>query len=240
MLSRLPQKLSQKLRWPDGRLLWLFLGLSGLLLLTLKLSSEVIEGDTQAFDRAILIQLRAATGGDGIADVWLRRFMLDITALGDNGVLAMVALVAVGFPDRGRQGPAGRTAGGRHRAGRAASALLKLAFGRARPDVVAHLVSVDTASFPSGHAMNSAVVYLTMAVLLARGQEQRGARVYIVAIGVLLTLMIGLSRLYLGVHWPTDVLVGWVFGASWAMLIAMPARACRNGARWSGRDRWRA
>ncbi len=125
--------------------------------------------------------------------------------------------------------------------GVAASALLKFAFGRARPDVVAHLVSVDTASFPSGHAMNSAVVYLTMAVLLARGQTQRGARVYIVAIGVLLTLMIGLSRVYLGVHWPTDVLVGWVFGASWAMLIAYaggaPAGTGRGGA---AGDRWRA
>ncbi len=68
--------------------------------------------------------------------------------------------------------------------------------------------------------MNSAVVYLTMAVLLARGQTQRGARIYILAVGIMLTLLIGLSRLYLGVHWPTDVLVGWVFGASWAVLIA--------------------
>lgn len=209
-----------KSRLPEARPLWSLLGISALLLLTLKLASEVVEGDTIAFDKAILIRVRAATEGhDGLRDT-VRQFMLDVTTLGNNGLLTLIALLAVGFLIvAGKKRLGGLLALG-ITAGAAASGLLKLAYARPRPDVVAHLVDVNTASFPSGHAMNSAVVYLTMAVLLARGQKQRAPRLYIIGVGVMLTLMIGLSRIYLGVHWPTDVLVGWIFGASWAALLA--------------------
>lgn len=215
--SRLPARL------PEARPLWSLLGISAVLLLTLKLASEVAEGDTLAFDRAILIRVRAATEGhEGLRDT-LRQLMLDVTTLGNNGLLTLIALLAVGFLiAAGKKRLGGLLALG-ITAGAAASGLLKLAYARPRPDVVAHLVDVNTASFPSGHAMNSAVVYLTMAVLLARGQKQRAPRVYIIGVGVMLTLMIGLSRIYLGVHWPTDVLVGWIFGASWAALLAYAA-----------------
>jgi len=209
-----------KLRLPEDKLLWLLLGISILLLLALKLASEVSEGDTLALDKAILIAVRGATDGHSLASNTLRRLMLDVTTLGNNGLLAMVALLAVGFLIAAGKGRLGTLLGAGILIGSAASAVLKLAYDRPRPDVVAHLVSVDTASFPSGHAMNAAVVYLTMAVLLARGQKRHGARIYILGVGVMLTLLIGLSRIYLGVHWPTDVLVGWIFGASWAALIA--------------------
>lgn len=215
--SRLPARL------PEARPLWSLLGISAALLLTLKLASEVVEGDTLAFDRTILIRVRAATEGHDAFRETLRRLMLDVTTLGNNGLLTLIALLAVGFLIvAGKKRLGGLLALG-ITAGAAASGLLKLAYARPRPDVVAHLVDVNTASFPSGHAMNSAVVYLTMAVLLARGQKQRGARLYIIGVGVMLTLMIGLSRIYLGVHWPTDVLVGWIFGASWAALLAYAA-----------------
>jgi undecaprenyl-diphosphatase len=98
------------------------------------------------------------------------------------------------------------------------STLLKLSFERPRPDLVPHAVAVYTASFPSGHAMLSAVTYLTLGTLLARIQPRRRLRAYIVAVAVLLTLLVGTSRVYLGVHWPTDVLAGWCLGAAWAML----------------------
>ena len=208
------------LRWPEGQLLWLLLGVSAFLLIALKLGSEVTEGDTLAFDRAILIQLRAMTDGSDPARALLRQFMLDVTTLGNNELLTAIALLALGFLLATGKRRLGALLTSGVLLGVAASVLLKFIFERARPDVVAHLVNVDTASFPSGHAMNSAVVYLTIATLLARSQKHRAGRVYILGVGVALTLLIGLSRLYLGVHWPTDVLAGWIFGASWAALVA--------------------
>jgi hypothetical protein len=97
------------------------------------------------------------------------------------------------------------------------------AIQRARPELMAHLVKVDTTSFPSGHAMNSAIVYLTLAALLARTEKQRQVRIYLVGAAIMLTLAIGFSRVYLGVHWPSDVLAGWCVGAAWAAICSILA-----------------
>ena len=104
------------------------------------------------------------------------------------------------------------------------SVALKAIFVRARPDLVPHLVVVDTSSFPSGHAMNSAIVFLTLGALLTRTQKDRAVRVYLIAVSILLTLLVGISRVYLGVHWPTDVIAGWIVGAAWATLCLTVAR----------------
>jgi undecaprenyl-diphosphatase len=96
--------------------------------------------------------------------------------------------------------------------------VLKSLFDRPRPDVVVHLVGVSSASFPSGHAMASATIYLTLGALLARVQPQRRLKIYAGVVAATLTVLVGLSRVYLGVHWPTDVLAGWCVGAAWAML----------------------
>jgi undecaprenyl-diphosphatase len=89
--------------------------------------------------------------------------------------------------------------------------------------LVAHAVDVTSMSFPSGHAMLSAVTYLTLGALLARSQERKSLRVYVLSVAIVLTLIIGMSRVYLGVHWPTDVLAGWCLGAAWALLCWLAA-----------------
>ena len=102
--------------------------------------------------------------------------------------------------------------------GEVASTVLKLFYERPRPDLVPHGMEVFTASFPSGHAMMSAIAYLTLAGLLARVERQRGIKVLILTLGVAMTLLVGFSRIYLGVHWPSDVVAGWCVGAAWAAL----------------------
>jgi undecaprenyl-diphosphatase len=96
--------------------------------------------------------------------------------------------------------------------------VLKGLFGRPRPDTALHLTEVRSLSFPSGHAMESAIIYLTLAALMARLVQGRTLRLYVLAVAALVTLLVGLSRVYLGVHYPSDVLAGWTAGLAWALL----------------------
>ena len=104
------------------------------------------------------------------------------------------------------------------------STALKHGFDRPRPELVPHGSYVYTASFPSGHAAMAAVTYLTLGALLARAQPERRLKAFILGLAILITLLVGFSRVYLGVHWPTDVLAGWTLGAGWAALVGMVAR----------------
>jgi undecaprenyl-diphosphatase len=108
------------------------------------------------------------------------------------------------------------------------NSLLKQLFSRPRPSVVPHLTEVMTQSFPSGHAMLSATVYLTLGGLLAQLAERRRLKAYILAVAVLMPFLVGLTRVYLGVHYPTDVLGGWVAGLAWALLSVVLVRAVRR------------
>jgi undecaprenyl-diphosphatase len=101
--------------------------------------------------------------------------------------------------------------------GVAISDLLKFAIGRARPDVVAPAARVFTTSFPSAHATMSAITYLTIGAILARSQSSSTMSLYFMSVAASLTALIGVSRMYLGVHYPTDVLAGWCIGAAWAL-----------------------
>jgi len=108
------------------------------------------------------------------------------------------------------------------------SGILKLGVDRPRPDLVPHLVEEYTASFPSGHAMLSAVVYLMLGGLLSRVEGPRCIKIYVLSVSLILTFLVGLSRIYLGVHWPTDVLAGWCAGATWAVLCWRVALALQR------------
>jgi undecaprenyl-diphosphatase len=96
---------------------------------------------------------------------------------------------------------------------------LKLLFSRPRPDLVPHAVEVTTASLPSGHALLAMAMYLSFAALIPGATSARPVRLYLLVVAVLLALLIGASRIYLGVHWPSDVLAGWAIGGAWAALI---------------------
>jgi undecaprenyl-diphosphatase len=101
---------------------------------------------------------------------------------------------------------------------------LKALIGRPRPEVVPHLMPVDSTSFPSGHSMMSAIIFLTLGVILSRLELKRPhLRIYFLSVAFLLTGLVGLSRVYLGVHYPTDVLAGWTAGLVWAMLCSLVA-----------------
>ena len=187
-----------------------------------KLASEVVEGDTMAFDRAILVAFRsAADPAVPIGPRWLAEAMTDVTAFGSLPGLLLVTAAATGYLLLSRRARTALFVLAATGGGLALGALLKLAYARPRPDLVPHLVDVASASFPSGHATDSAIVYLTLGALVARSVPQRGLRVYILSVAILLTLLIGVSRVYLGVHWPSDVVAGWTIGAAWALACSL-------------------
>ena len=183
------------------------------------IADETLEGETRGFDESILLALREP--GDPtnpIGPAWLEHALLDITALGGYVILSMLVIgVAIYLIAAGKRGTALLVVGAVG-SGTLLSETLKFGFARPRPDLVAHLAEVQSASFPSGHAMISAIAYLTLGVLLTRAHKQRRTKFIIMSYAILLTLMIGLSRIYLGVHWPTDVLAGWALGAAWSSL----------------------
>jgi undecaprenyl-diphosphatase len=197
------------------------LGGLGILLLTLAfvlLAAEVFEGDTQSFDNRVLLALRRADNPSiPIGPAWLRAGALDITALGSPTVLGLATLAVCGFLML--QGTA-RTATFVFLAttgGWLVNETLKEAFQRARPAIVPHLQTVVTLSFPSGHAMNSAAVYLTLGALTMRVADRRVTKFYCMAAAMFVTFLVGASRIFLGVHYPTDVLAGWLLGMTWAL-----------------------
>ncbi len=195
------------------------------------LAGEVLEGETKAFDRALMLALRnPADHTEPIGPRWLEEVARDLTALGGTAILTAVTLAVMGFLALSRKRGAAVLVAVAVGGGTLLSSLLKLGFARPRPDLVPHAVEVYSASFPSGHAMLSAVTYLTLGALLMRVQPRWGTRAYVLALAVLATLLIGASRVYLGVHWPTDVLAGWCVGAGWALLCwLVAARLQREG-----------
>ena len=186
----------------------------------ISLADEVVEGDTVDFDRAVILALRnPADLSDPLGPLWLEEAVRDVTALGGNFVLAFVAVAVIGFLLLTRRRGAALLVLASVAGGALIGTALKIGFERPRPDLVPHGAIVYTASFPSNHAVLSAATYLTLGALLARLQVRRREKYYFLAISMTLTALVGLSRIYLGVHWPTDVLAGWSIGAAWAMFV---------------------
>lgn len=218
------------LGWLGGHELGVLLAIAGIaagVWAFAALADEVSEGDTQKFDRRILLSMRQGDGSP-IGSQAFQEAARDVTALGGVTLLGLLTVITVGFL---------ALDGKRHMAyfaavsvlgGMVLTSILKNVFERPRPDLVPHEAYASGASFPSGHSMMAAVTYLTLGALLARSQPRKTLKAYVLLLATLLTLMVGVSRVYLGVHWPTDVLAGWTAGAVWAMLCWLAARRLQS------------
>lgn len=191
-------------------------------LLALLVASAVTGQALPALDSRILVALR--NPGDlsvPIGPTWLHAVARDITALGSVSVLTLVTILGAGYlllSDRSRLAAfliVAIVTGALFTFG------LKAAVQRPRPDYVVLSARAQITSFPSGHAMMSAITYLTMGVLLAQTEQRPSMRIFASAAGIVLAVLVGITRLYLGVHWPTDVLAGWILGAGWAVFCRL-------------------
>lgn len=216
----------------ETRLIIAFIIVAVALLVVIRLGSEIREDGTSDFDRWVLLSLRQSDNtGLPIGPAWLRPVFVDITALGGVTALTLLTISVVGHLLVAKKWITAGLIVAATSSGSLIGHILKIGFSRARPTIVPHFVEIHTLSYPSGHATNSAVVFLTLGALLARAQTTRPTRAYVVAVALLFTVLIGCSRVYNGVHWPTDVIAGWAIGGSWALLwwaIALRVQGTRG------------
>lgn len=204
---------------------------SGLILAFLGIADEMLEGETEAFDRAILMLFRDPANMDTtIGPAWLHEMVRDITSLGSFALLGLIVGSVCIFLVLARMRAEALLVIASVLGGTVLSTLLKMGYNRPRPDL-ATMSQQFTASFPSGHAMLSAVTFLTLGALLSRLAPTRALRIFSIGAAIFLTLLVGTSRLYMGVHYPSDVLAGWCLGAAWALLCSSAAELLqRRGA----------
>lgn len=202
----------------ENRLFISLIVVASLLLAFGVIADEVMEGATSPFDHYVVFAFRSlSNSSDPIGPAWLQSMARDITALGSVVVLGIILLSVVGYLFLSQKNVSAWLMLAAVLGGTLLNSLLKHGFARPRPDLFFQSTKVFTASFPSGHAALSAITYLTLAALLTRTTTSRPIRIYFIAVGALLTLSVGVSRVYLGVHFPTDVFAGWCIGSAWAL-----------------------
>ena len=216
-----PARLKSRSKFHLGRTeIWILtaiFAIAGLILIFGHIAEEVFEGDSAKFDETILLFFRNANDSlDPIGPPWVEEAARDITALGSYTVLSIIFSAVVAYLVMVKQRAAAFWVFAAVSGGIVLSNLLKLIFERPRPNLVPHAVPVFTTSFPSGHATLSAITYLTLGALLASLHTSVRFKIYFLGLAVLLTVAVGISRIYLGVHYPTDVIAGWCIGAAWA------------------------
>jgi undecaprenyl-diphosphatase len=224
-----PVQLAKAGRREFGLLAPLFLVLALVLGVGL-LTEEVIEGDTARFDLTVITALRAPSDlAVPIGPLWLREAGRDVTALGSFTFLGFLFLVVIGYLLLRRQRGQALLMAAAVLGGTVLSNGLKYAVDRPRPDFPQSAL-VFTPGFPSGHATLGTIVFLTLAALLTRTTTEPRIKAYFVGLAVFLTVMVGLSRMYLGVHYPSDVVAGWCVGGAWALLCwTIAVRLQRRG-----------
>jgi undecaprenyl-diphosphatase len=191
-----------------------------------KLVGKIRKIGADEIDKQVLRSLRRPENAAvPIGPNWLPEVARDLTSLGSGAGLTLVSAILVGFLCLNRRFRAAGYLISSLGSGLGLCQLLKDFFVRRRPTVVPHLTHFDPESFPSGHSMGSALVYLTLGGIISRQVKGRIAKLYFLSVALLITTLVGLSRLYLGVHYPSDVLAGWAAGSLWS-------GACSQAARW--------
>lgn len=189
-----------------------------------ELADDAPEGDYLHIENRILRAMRTAEDpAIGIGPSWLPEAMRDLTAMGSFLVLAIIVMLVLGWLWLRRHYRTALFVLVATVGGVLVGHGFKVMFGRERPAVVPHLTEETSLSFPSGHSMMSSVVYLTLGALIARAVPRRREKIYVVVAAALLSLLVGVSRVYVGVHYPTDVLAGWSAGTAWALLCGLVA-----------------
>jgi undecaprenyl-diphosphatase len=187
------------------------------------IAEDVLEGETTAFDEALLMAFRVPGHPDTpIGPAWLIEGARDASALGGYTVLTILVTVVFAYLIIVKQRANAVLLVSAVVSGTILSNVLKAVFDRPRPELTG-IVEVFTPSFPSGHSLVSAVTYLTLAAILAAGTKSMALRIFYVVLAGCLTLLIGITRVYLGVHFPTDVFAGWCLGSAWALLCFIAA-----------------
>jgi undecaprenyl-diphosphatase len=194
-----------------------------------ELTDEVREGDTQRFDDWMVLALRNPDDlKDPLGPRWLEEMGRDLTALGGIAFLSLLSAAVVLFLLMCRKYHEMWLVVIATVGALVLSSLLKGVIDRPRPQLVPTYSHVYSASFPSGHSMLSAAVYLTLGALLGQLVQSRRLKTYFLIVALLLTFLVGISRIYLGVHFPTDVLAGWSMGLTWAISCWLVARYLRE------------
>ena len=192
----------------------------------IELGNAVSAGETRVIDKSILYLMRDGSEiHKPIGPERLQYIVRDITALGSSTILTIITLFVVLFLYLKNEKKSivyvlFATVGGG-----ILVQVLKIFFSRERPEIVTHLASEVTMSFPSGHSAMSTVVYLSLAVLISRIEKKHSTRIFLIAAALIISVIVGISRVYLGVHYPTDVLAGWAIGLFWALLCWFIASA---------------